>query len=121
MEPSSYISGASTDQTKLGPEQLDAIFTALASQTRREMLMQLQGGAASVTEIAASFEISQPAVSKHLRVLEKAGLITRNIDAQKRPAELHPANLAAAVAWLQQFEAFWLGSFDQLDQLLEDI
>lgn len=85
------------------------------------MLLQLQGGATSVTEIAASFEISQPAVSKHLRVLEKAGLITRDVDRQKRPAALHPANLAVAVAWLKQFEAFWLGSFDQLDKLLEDI
>ena len=109
MEPSGYTPT---------PDQLDRVFAALANPTRRDMLLQLSQGSASVTELASHYAMSQPAVSKHLRVLEKAGLVTRRADRQQRPAQLHPTNLAAAVAWLEQFAGFWEGSLDQLDQLL---
>ena len=97
---------------------LDAVFAALADPTRRAILSRLSEGRATVSELAEPFAITQPAVSRHLKVLENAGLIARTVDAQRRPAELSGRNLAAAVAWLQEFEAFWQGSFDQLDQVL---
>jgi DNA-binding transcriptional ArsR family regulator len=103
------------------PESLDAVFAALADPTRRAILSRLAAGAASVGEIAAPFEISQPAVSKHLKVLERAGLIERAVDRQRRPARLKAEPMAAAVAWLEEFEAFWSSSFDRLDGLLEDL
>ena len=102
-------------------ESLDAIFAALADPTRRAILSRLAAGAASVNELAAPFEISQPAVSKHLKVLERAGLIERAVDRQRRPARLKAEPMAAAVRWLEEFEAFWSGSFDRLDGLLEDL
>ncbi len=98
---------------------LDAIFGALADPTRRAILTRLAHGPATVTELVAPFEISQPAVSRHLKVLEGAGLIERGIDEQRRPAKLRAANLAQAVEWLTQFRAFWGSSFDQLDDLLK--
>jgi len=97
---------------------LDAIFAALADPTRRAILSRLVDGQASVNEIAAPFEMSQPAVSRHLKVLERAGLIERDIDEQRRPARLKAQKMAAAVDWLTQFEAFWGTSFDQLDDVL---
>ncbi len=97
---------------------LDAIFAALADPTRRAILSRLADGEASVNEIAAPFEISQPAVSKHLKVLQRAGLIERDVDEQRRPARLKAQNMAAAVDWLTEFEAFWKTSFDQLDDVL---
>lgn len=100
---------------------LDAIFSALADPTRREILSRLAAGQASVNEIAAPFEISQPAVSRHLRVLERAGLVERDVDEQRRPARLKAAPMAAAVAWLSEFEEFWTGSFDQLDAILVEM
>jgi len=100
------------------PSNLDAIFAALADPTRRAILTRLVDGQASVNEIAAPFEISQPAVSRHLKVLERAGLIERNIDEQRRPARLKAQNMAAAVDWLNDFKAFWGTSFDQLDKVL---
>ncbi len=109
MEQSGYIN-PQTD--------LDAIFTALADPTRRAILSRLADGQASVNEIAAPFEISQPAVSRHLKVLERAGLIERDVDQQRRPARLKAENMAAAVNWLADFRAFWEGSFDRLDQVL---
>ena len=99
--------------------ELDAVFAALADPTRRAILTRLTDGGATVNELAEPFEISQPAISKHLKVLEKAGLIDRSIDQQRRPARLNARNLMAAVAWLEEFKAFWDGSFDQLDGLLE--
>ena len=99
-------------------KSIDAIFAALADPTRRAILSRLADGEASVTEIAAPFRISQPAVSKHLKVLEKAGLIERDIDEQRRPARLRAENMAVAVEWLYHFETFWRMSFDQLDSLL---
>jgi len=103
------------------PETLDAVFAALADPTRRAILSRLASGEASVNEIAAPFQMSQPAVSKHLKVLERAGLIERDIDKQRRPARLNAEPMAAAVQWLEEFKRFWSSSFDQLDDLLEEL
>lgn len=100
---------------------LDAVFAALADPTRRAILSRLAGGQASVNEIAAPFDISQPAVSRHLKVLERAGLIERDVDEQRRPARLKAETMAAAVGWLADFRAFWGKSFDQLDDILIDM
>lgn len=97
---------------------LDIVFAALADPTRRAILSRLADGQASVNEIAAPFEISQPAVSRHLKVLERAGLIERDIDEQRRPARLKAETMAAAVNWLTEFKVFWGTSFDQLDDVL---
>lgn len=109
MQQISYITAA---------PNLDAVFAALADPTRRAILTRLVEGEASVTEIAAPFEMSQPAVSRHLKVLERAGLIERDIDQQRRPARLRAETMAIAVDWLADFEAFWRTSFDQLDSVL---
>ena len=103
------------------PANLDAVFSALADPTRRAILTRLADGQASVNEIAAPFSMSQPAVSRHLKVLERAGLIERDIDQQRRPARLKAETMADAVAWLERFRAFWGASFDQLDDLLTDM
>ena len=110
------LSGYSTK-----PQKLDAIFAALADPTRRAILSRLAAGGASVNEIAAPFEMSQPAVSKHLKVLEQAGLIVRDVDKQRRPARLKAEPMAAAVSWLEEFKQFWVSSFDHLDGLLEEL
>ena len=103
------------------PRELDAVFAALADPTRRAILSRLAAGEASVNELTAPFEMSQPAVSKHLKVLERAGLIERDIDRQRRPARLKAEPMAAAVSWLEEFKQFWSSSFDQLDGLLADL
>ena len=100
---------------------LDAVFAALADPTRRAILARLASGEASVNELVAPFAMSQPAVSKHLKVLERAGLVERAADKQRRPARLKAEPMAAAVAWLEEFRTFWSSSFDQLDGLLEDL
>jgi DNA-binding transcriptional ArsR family regulator len=100
---------------------LDAVFAALADPTRRAILTRLASGEASVNELAAPFEMSQPAVSKHLKVLEHAGLVARAVDRQKRPARLNAEPMAEAVRWLTEFRRFWSQSFDQLDSLLEEL
>lgn len=97
---------------------LDAIFAALSDPTRRAILWQLADGEAPVKELARPFNISQPAVSRHLKVLEKAGLIERQVDKQRRPAKLKAQHMAAAVDWLSYFREFWGTSFDQLDSVL---
>ncbi len=97
---------------------LDAVFHALADATRRAILSRLADGEASVNEIAEPFEISQPAVSRHLKVLERAGLIERDIDEQRRPARLKAERMLAAVDWLVEFRPMWGTSFNQLDDLL---
>jgi DNA-binding transcriptional ArsR family regulator len=102
-------------------DQLDAVFSALADPTRRAILSRLAAGDASVSELRAPFAISQPAISKHLKVLERAGLIERSIARQRRPARLKAAPMAEAVRWLEDFKQFWASSFDQLDTLLEDL
>lgn len=100
---------------------LDAVFHALADPTRRAILKRLASGEASVKEIALPFEMSRPAVSKHLKVLERAGLIEREVDEQRRPARLRAEPMAVAVHWLEDFEEFWSTSFKELDGLLTDL
>ena len=98
---------------------LDAVFSALADPTRRAILVRLAKGEASVGELAMPFKISQPAISKHLKMLERAGLIARGIDKQRRPARLQAYPMAAATQWLEEFRAFWAVSFDHLDAVLD--
>jgi DNA-binding transcriptional ArsR family regulator len=110
MELKSYVPST--------PTNLDATFAALADPTRRAILARLASGAASVSELAAPFEMSQPAISKHLKVLERAGLISRGQDAQRRPRRLEARPLAEATAWLENYRRFWEASFASLDALL---
>jgi DNA-binding transcriptional ArsR family regulator len=101
--------------------RLDATFLALADPTRRAILARLSRGEASVTEIAEPFAISQPAISKHLKILERAGLITVGQDAQRRPRRLEGKPLAEANAWLERYRASWEASFDRLDGVLQEL
>jgi len=102
-------------------ERLDATFLALADPTRRAILARLVRGEASVTELAEPFAISQPAISKHLKILERAGLITVGQDAQRRPRRLEGKPLAEANAWLERYRAIWEASFERLEGLLEEL
>jgi DNA-binding transcriptional ArsR family regulator len=101
--------------------RLDATFAALAHSTRRAILARLTSGEASVTELAAPFRMSQPAISKHLKVLERAGLISRGRDAQRRPRRLEPQRLAEATRWLERYRRLWEGNYRRLDALLETL
>lgn len=101
--------------------QLDATFAALADPTRRAILARLALGEASVNELAQPFAMSQPAISKHLKVLEHAGLISRGRDAQRRPCRLEPAPLADATGWLEHYRALFEARFQRLDALLEEM
>jgi len=103
------------------PAQLDATFAALADPTRRAILARLAGGDASVAELARPFAMSQPAISKHLKVLERAGLISRGRDAQRRPRQLEARPLAEATEWLERYREFWEGTFQRLDALLDEM
>ena len=103
------------------PARLDATFAALADPTRRAILARLARGDAAVTELAQPFKISQPAISKHLKVLERAGLVTRGRDAQRRPRRLAPQPLAEATGWLEEFRRIWEGNYRRLDALLEEM
>src|SRR5687768_750449 len=100
---------------------LDATFAALADPTRRAILARLASGEASVAELAAPFAMSQPAISKHLKVLERAGLVSRGRDAQRRPRRLEAMPLAEATEWLERYRRFWEGSFERLDELLDEL
>jgi DNA-binding transcriptional ArsR family regulator len=100
---------------------LDTTFAALADPTRRAILARLATGEATVLELAKPFAMSQPAVSRHLKVLEGAGLISRGRDAQKRPCRLEAQPLAQAAQWLERYREFWEGSFQRLDALLEEM
>ena len=102
-------------------DHLDATFAALADPTRRAILARLAAGAASVTELAEPFAMSQPAISKHLKVLERAGLISRGREAQRRPSRIEAKPLAEASSWLEDYRRFWEGSFRNLDELLEEM
>jgi DNA-binding transcriptional ArsR family regulator len=102
-------------------ERLDATFLALADPTRRAILARLARGEASVTELAEPFAISQPAISKHLKILERAGLITVGQDAQRRPRRLEGQPLAEANAWLERYRASWEANFERLDGVLEEL
>jgi DNA-binding transcriptional ArsR family regulator len=99
-------------------DQLSSTFAALADPTRRAILVRLSDGEASVSELARDFPITVQGVSKHLQVLERAGLITRGRTAQLRPSRLEGAPLEEAVAWLEQYRRFWEGSFDRLEERL---
>ena len=105
----------------LSPGQLDATFAALADPTRRAILARLAFGDASVTDLAEPFEMSQPAISKHLKVLERAGLISTGRDAQRRPRRLEARPLAEANEWLELYREFWEESFGRLDILLHEL
>src|SRR5216684_1183255 len=101
--------------------RLDTVFAALAHSTRRAILARLASGEASVTELAGPFKMSQPAISKHLKVLERAGLISRGQDAQRRPRRLDAKPLKKATGWLENYRRFWEGSFQRLDTLLDEM
>ncbi|HEY6377318.1 MAG TPA: metalloregulator ArsR/SmtB family transcription factor [Edaphobacter sp.] len=113
MELVGYGSGTS--------ERLDATFAALADPTRRAILARLASGEASVMELAEPFAMSQPAISKHLKVLERAGLISRGRDAQRRPRQLEAVPLAEATEWLENYRQYWEASFQRLDLLLDEL
>jgi DNA-binding transcriptional ArsR family regulator len=102
-------------------QSLDTTFAALADPTRRAILARLASGEATVSELARPFSMSQPAISKHLQVLERAGLISTARDAQRRPRRLEPQPLAEAFVWLDRYREFWEGSFERLDALLEEM
>jgi DNA-binding transcriptional ArsR family regulator len=101
--------------------RLDATFSALADPTRRAILARLEQGEATVLELASPFEMSLPAVSKHLKVLERAGLIVRGRDAQRRPCRLNPAPLKEAAEFIERYRKFWEQSFDRLEEYLTDL
>ncbi|EWM65258.1 toxin-antitoxin system, antitoxin component, ArsR family [Micromonospora sp. M42] len=103
------------------PDLLDATFAALADPTRRAILARLAAGEATVTELAEPFAMSQPAVSKHLKVLERAGLVTRGRDAQRRPCRLDARPLREAVAWLANYRDYWAESYARLDEVLAEL
>ena len=112
MEPTGYSST---------PSHLDATFAALADPTRRGILARLALGEASVGELAAPFEMSQPAISKHLKVLERAGLIARGRDRQRRPARLQAEPLREVAEWAERYRRFWEESYERLDEYLEEL
>jgi DNA-binding transcriptional ArsR family regulator len=113
MELSSY--------TRVPPARLDATFAALADPTRRAILARLAAGDASVGELAEPFHMSQPAISKHLKVLEKAGLVSQSRDAQRRPRRLEAQALAEANCWLEEYRELWESAYKRLDALLEEL
>ena len=113
MEPLGY--------GRISADRLDATFAALADPTRRAILARLASGRASVTQLTEPFVISQAAVSKHLKVLERAGLISQGRDAQRRPRRLEAKPLAEATSWLERYREFWEGSFQHLDVVLDEL
>src|SRR3982750_458179 len=105
----------------LSPEALDLTFAALADPTRRAILARLASGEATVTELAEPFEMSQPAISKHLKVLERAGLISADVDAQRRPRKLEPKRLQEAADWIERYREMFEQNYQRLDALLEEL
>lgn len=105
----------------MSPDRLSAVFAALADPTRREIIARLSRGEASVTELAEPFDMSLPAVSKHLGVLERSGLIARGRDAQWRPCRLQAKPLKEAVEWIAQYRAHWEDRLDRLDDYLQQL
>ncbi len=103
----------------ISSQQLDATFAALADPTRRAILARLATGEASVSELAEPFDMSQPAISKHLKVLERAGLIIAGREAQRRPRRMEAAPLVEAAAWIERYRKIWEGNYRRLDALLE--
>src|SRR3979411_1767026 len=113
MQPNGYEMAPSN--------HLDATFAALADPTRRAILARLASGEASVMELAGPFAMSQPAISKHLKVLERAGLISRGRDAQRRPRRLEAKPLAEATKWLERYRRYWEANYQRLDAWLEEL
>lgn len=113
MQPSSY--------SKASTARLDATFAALADPTRRGILARLATGEASVAELTRPFPISQAAISKHLKVLERAGLVSRGVDAQRRPRRLEATPLAEANEWLERYREYWEASYERLDAVLGEL
>ena len=107
--------------TLIADRVLNETFAALADPTRRAILARLASGEASVSELAAPFDMTQPAISKHLKVLERAGLVSRGQDAQRRPRRLEAKPLADATKWLQRYRRHWEGNYQRLDALLEEL
>jgi DNA-binding transcriptional ArsR family regulator len=105
----------------MSPPNLDLTFAALADPTRRAILARLVKGEASVNELVEPFALSQPAISRHLKVLEHAGLVSRGRDAQRRPVRIEAAPLAEAVGWLETYRKFWEQSYSRLDGLLSEL
>jgi DNA-binding transcriptional ArsR family regulator len=105
----------------MASDRLSSTFAALADSTRRAILARLVSGEASVTELAKPFDMSLPAISKHLKVLERAGLIARGRDAQWRPCRLKAAPLKEVAEWAEGYRRFWEGSFDRLDSYLREL
>ena len=101
--------------------QLDLVFAALADPTRRAILARLASGEATVNELVTPFDLKQPTISKHLKVLERAGLVSRGRDAQFRPVRLDAAPLAGAARWLGDYRRFWEESLDQLDSYVQEM
>ena len=102
-------------------KRLDLTFAALADPTRRAILARLATGGATVTELAEPFEMSQPAISKHLKVLERAGLISTDVDAQRRPRKLEPKRLEEAVDWIERYREIFEQNYQRLDALLDEL
>src|ERR1041384_2864150 len=102
-------------------DHLSATFSALADPTRRAILARLSSGEATVAELAAPFDMSLPAISKHLKVLERAGLIERGREAQWRPCRLQAEPLKEAAGWVEQYRRHWEESFDRLDEYLQEL
>jgi DNA-binding transcriptional ArsR family regulator len=109
------------ESATLTEDELDATFTALADPTRRAIISRLARGEASVLELAGGFPMSQPAISKHLKVLETAGLISRRREAQRRPCRLETGRLKELSDWIGSYREFWEASFERLDDYLERI
>jgi DNA-binding transcriptional ArsR family regulator len=107
--------------TGVADRHLNATFAALADPTRRAILSRLATGQLSVTELAEPFAMTQPAISKHLKVLERAGLISRGRDAQRRPRQLEAKPLGEATEWLERYREFWEGNYQRLDALLKEL
>lgn len=108
------------DTLQLDPKRLDAAFFALSDPTRRAILSRLAQGEATVAELTQPFEISQPAISRHLKVLEDAGLITRGRDAQRRPARLEAESMNAVIQWIERYRKTWETAYERLDAALAD-
>ena len=122
MQLNSYrYFGSQPSPEDLSDETLDAVFSALADSTRRKILARLAEGEASVAELAEPFKLSQPAVSKHLKVLENAGLVSHARDAQRRPRKLEAARLEEATDWLENYRRFWEARYQNLDAVLAEL
>src|SRR5262249_10940931 len=107
--------------SKIATDQLSTTFAALADPTRRAILARLSQGEASVTELAKPFDLSLPGISKHLKVLQRAGLVTQSRNAQWRPCGLEPARLREASEWVGEYRRFWDESFQRLDEVLQEL